>query len=164
MKNKIEEKGVGFSVVEGWAKGGNGAIDIAEKLVQITNNESILNYTYELEDDIKTKIQKVCTKIYGAKDVKYLQEALDTIEKIEKNGYKNLPVCIAKTQYSFSDDPKNLECKEDFSITIRDVVLKSGAGFIVVLAGNIMTMPGLPKIPAAESIDIDKDGNIIGIF
>ena len=79
-------------------------------------------------------------------------------------GYGNLPVCIAKTQYSFSDDAKNLECKEDFNITVRDVVLKSGAGFVVVLAGKIMTMPGLPKIPAAETIDIDKNGEIVGIF
>ncbi|MBP3801021.1 MAG: formate--tetrahydrofolate ligase [Clostridia bacterium] len=164
LKEKIEEKGVEFSVVEGWAKGGNGAIDIAEKLVSLCDKESTLNYTYDLEDDIKTKIQKVCTKIYGAKDVEYAEEALKTIDKIEKIGYGKFPVCIAKTQYSFSDDPKNLECKEDFNIHVRDVVLKSGAGFIVVLAGNIMTMPGLPKVPAAESIDIDENGEIVGIF
>ena len=164
LKQKIEEKGVEFSVVEGWAKGGNGAIDIAEKLVKLTDKPSTLNYTYDLEDDIKTKIEKVCTKIYGAKGVEYSDEALQTIETIEKIGYSNFPVCIAKTQYSFSDDPKNLECKEDFKMHVRDVVLKSGAGFIVVLAGNIMTMPGLPKIPAAESIDIDENGEIVGIF
>ena len=164
LKEKIEEKGVEFSVVEGWAKGGNGAIDIAEKLVSLCDKESTLNYTYDLEDDIKTKIQKVCTKIYGAKDVEYAEEALKTIDTIEKMGYGKFPVCIAKTQYSFSDDPKNLECKEDFNIHVRDVVLKSGAGFIVVLAGNIMTMPGLPKVPAAESIDIDENGEIVGIF
>lgn len=164
LKEKIEEKGVEFSVVEGWAKGGNGAIDIAEKLVSLCDKESTLNYTYDLEDDIKTKIQKVCTKIYGAKDVEYAEEALKTIDTIEKIGYGKFPVCIAKTQYSFSDDPKNLECKEDFNIHVRDVVLKSGAGFIVVLAGNIMTMPGLPKVPAAESIDIDENGEIVGIF
>ena len=151
-------------MVEGWAKGGNGAIDIAEKLVSLCDKESTLNYTYDLEDDIKTKIQKVCTKIYGAKDVEYAEEALKTIDTIEKMGYGKFPVCIAKTQYSFSDDPKNLECKEDFNIHVRDVVLKSGAGFIVVLAGNIMTMPGLPKVPAAESIDIDENGEIVGIF
>ena len=164
LKEKIEEKQVEFSVVEGWAKGGNGAIDIAEKLVTLTQKPSTLNYTYDLEEDIKTKIEKVCTKIYGAKGVEYSEEALKTIETIEKNGYGKFPVCIAKTQYSFSDDPKNLECKEDFNMHVRDVVLKSGAGFVVVLAGNIMTMPGLPKVPAAESIDIDENGEIVGIF
>ena len=164
LKQKIEEKNVEFSVVEGWGKGGNGATDIAKKIVNLCEKPSILKYTYELEDDIKTKIEKVCTKIYGAKGVEYSEEALKTIATIEKNGYGNFPVCIAKTQYSFSDDPKNLECKEDFNMHVRDVVLKSGAGFIVVLAGNIMTMPGLPKVPAAESIDIDENGEIVGIF
>ena len=164
LKQKIEERGVEFSVVEGWGKGGNGAIDIAEKIVDLTNKPSTLNYTYSLEDSIKTKIEKVCTKIYGAKSVEYSEEAIKNIETIEKLGYGKFPVCIAKTQYSFSDDPKNLECKEDFSMHVRDVILKTGAGFVVVLAGNIMTMPGLPKIPAAENIDIDDNGEIVGIF
>lgn len=164
LKQKIEEKGVKFSVVEGWGKGGNGAKDIAEKLVELTNKPSTLNYTYSLDDSIKTKIEKVCTKIYGAEGVEYSEEALKNIEIIEKIGYGNFPVCIAKTQYSFSDDPKNLECKEPFNMHVRDVILKTGAGFVVVLAGNIMTMPGLPKVPAAEAIDIDSNGEIIGIF
>ena len=119
---------------------------------------------YEDEDTIQEKILKVATKIYGAKNVNYSDEAKKEIEKIEKMGYGKLPVCIAKTQYSFSDDPKNLECKEDFDITVRDVVLKAGAGFVVVLAGQIMTMPGLPRVPAAESIDINEQGEIVGIF
>ncbi len=164
LKQKVEEKGVEFSVVEGWGKGGNGAIDIAQKIVELSEKPSTLNYTYDLEDSIKTKIEKVCTKIYGAKGVEYSEEAENTIAKIESLGYSNLPVCIAKTQFSFSDDAKNLECKEDFNINVRDVVLKSGAGFIVVLAGSIMTMPGLPRVPAAESIDIDENGEIVGIF
>ena len=164
LKQKVEEKGVEFSVVEGWGKGGNGAIDIAQKLVELTNKSTTLNYTYDLEDSIKTKIEKVAKKIYGAKGVDYSEEALKTIAKIEELGYGKYPVCIAKTQYSFSDDPKNLECKGDFNINVRDVVLKTGAGFVVVLAGNIMTMPGLPKVPAAESIDIDENGEIVGIF
>lgn len=164
LQQKVEEKGVEFSVVEGWGKGGNGAIDIAQKLVELTNKPSTLNFTYDLEDSIKTKIEKVARKIYGAKDVEYSEDALKTIAKIEELGYGKYPVCIAKTQYSFSDDPKNLECKEDFNINVRDVVLKTGAGFVVVLAGNIMTMPGLPKVPAAESIDIDGNGEIVGIF
>ena len=144
--------------------GGEGATDIAKKLVELVEKPQDFKYIYDDKDMIKEKILKVATKIYGAKDVKYSNEANENIEKIEKLGYGNLPICIAKTQYSLSDDPKNLECKDEYDINIRDVELKSGAGFIVVLAGNIMTMPGLPKVPAAESIDIDENGNIVGIF
>ena len=164
LNQKLKEKQIEISIVEGWEKGGEGAIDIANKIVELANKNSNLNYMYELEDDIKTKILKVSTKIYGAKDVIYSKEAEEQIEKINLFGYSNLPICIAKTQYSFSDDPKNLECKNDYSINVKSVELKAGAGFIVVIAGNIMTMPGLPKMPAAENIDIDKDGNIIGLF
>lgn len=164
LTQKLKEKQIEISIVEGWKKGGEGAIDIANKIVELANKNSNLNYMYELEDDIKTKILKVSTKIYGAKNVIYSKEAEEQIEKINLFGYSNLPICIAKTQYSFSDDPKNLECKNDYSINVKSVELKAGAGFIVVIAGNIMTMPGLPKMPAAENIDIDKDGNIIGLF
>ena len=164
LTQKLKEKQIEISIVEGWEKGGEGAIDIANKIVELANKNSNLNYMYELEDDIKTKILKVSTKIYGAKNVIYSKEAEEQIEKINLFGYSNLPICIAKTQYSFSDDPKNLECKNDYSINVKSVELKAGAGFVVVIAGNIMTMPGLPKIPAAENIDIDKDGNIIGLF
>ena len=164
LKNKLEEKNIALSLVEGWAKGGEGAIDIANKLIGLVTKKENFQMMYEDSDTIKEKILKVATKIYGATDVKYSKEALENIEKIEKLGYGNLPVCIAKTQYSFSDDPKNLEAKNDYEITVRDVELKAGAGFVVVLAGKIMTMPGLPKVPTAESIDIDKNGNIIGIF
>ncbi len=132
--------------------------------MELVEKPQDFKYIYDDKDMIKEKILKVATKIYGAKDVKYSNEANENIEKIEKLGYGNLPICIAKTQYSLSDDPKNLECKDEYDINIRDVELKSGAGFIVVLAGNIMTMPGLPKVPAAESIDIDENGDIIGIF
>ena len=164
LTQKLKEKQIEISIVEGWEKGGEGAIDIANKIVELANKNSNLNYMYELEDDIKTKILKVSTKIYGAKNVIYSKEAEEQIEKINLFGYSNLPICIAKTQFSFSDDPKNLECKNDYSINVKSVELKAGAGFIVVIAGNIMTMPGLPKMPAAENIDIDKDGNIIGLF
>ena len=164
LKNRLKEKNVELSLVEGWAKGGEGAIDIAEKLVAFTEHKENFEYIYALNEDIATKINKIATKIYGAKQVIYEEGAKEQIKLIEKLGYSNLPVCIAKTQYSFSDDPKNLECKEDYNITIREVELKTGAGFIVVLAGKIMTMPGLPKVPSAESIDIDEDGNVIGIF
>jgi formate--tetrahydrofolate ligase len=164
LKEKLEEKGVELSLVEGWSKGGEGAIDIAEKLVKLTEQKTDLHYMYELEDSIQTKIEKIVTKIYGAKNVEYSEEAIKEIRKIEKLGYGDFPVCIAKTQYSFSDNAKNLECKGDYNITIRDIQLKSGAGFVVALAGKIMTMPGLPKVPAAESINIDENGKIVGIF
>ena len=164
IRQNLEDRQVQLSLVEGWAKGGEGAIDIAQKLVELVDKKEEFKYMYEDTDTIKDKIFKVATKVYGAKDVNYSEEAIKEIDRIEKLGYGNLPVCIAKTQYSFSDDAKNLECKEDFNITVRDVVLKSGAGFVVVLAGKIMTMPGLPRIPAAETIDIDKNGEIVGIF
>ena len=164
LRKHLEEKGVELSLVEGWAKGGEGAIDIAQKLVNLTEKEENFQYMYELNEGIKEKIEKVATKIYGAKGVIFEEEAQKEIERIEKLGYANLPVCIAKTQYSFSDDPKNLECKDEYNITIRDLELKTGAGFIVALAGKIMTMPGLPRVPAAECIDIDENGEIVGIF
>ena len=164
LRKHLEEKGVELSLVEGWAKGGEGAIDIAQKLVDLTEKEEHFQYMYELDEGIKEKIEKVATKIYGAKGVIFEEPAQKEMERIEKLGYTNLPVCIAKTQYSFSDDPKNLECKDEYNITIRDLELKTGAGFIVALAGKIMTMPGLPRVPAAESIDIDENGEVVGIF
>ena len=164
LRKHLEEKGVELSLVEGWAKGGEGAIDIAQKLVNLTEREENFQYMYELNEGIKEKIEKVATKIYGAKGVIFEEPAQKEMERIEKLGYTNLPVCIAKTQYSFSDDPKNLECKDEYNITIRDLELKTGAGFIVALAGKIMTMPGLPRVPAAESIDIDENGEVVGIF
>lgn len=164
VTQKMKEKGVDVSLVQGWEKGGEGAIDIANKLVKLAEDKKELNYVYNLEDSIKEKILKVSQKIYGANDVEYSEEAKKEIEKIEKLGYGNLPICIAKTQYSFSDNPKNLTCKNSYNIHVRNIELKAGAGFIVVLAGKIMTMPGLPKEPSAENIDIDKNGNIVGIF
>ena len=164
IQEDLKEKGIESSIVEGWSKGGEGAIDIAYKLVDLTENQKNFNYIYDLQDNLKTKIEKVAREIYGATGVNYSEDAENEIDRIEKLGYGNLPVCIAKTQYSFSDDAKNLECKEPFDITIRDINLKAGAGFVVAISGKIMTMPGLPKVPAAESIDIDKEGNIVGIF
>ena len=164
LRKHLEEKGVELSLVEGWAKGGEGAIDIAQKLVNLTEKEENFQYMYDLNEGIKEKIEKVATKIYGAKGVVFEEAAQKEMKRIEELGYANLPVCIAKTQYSFSDDPKNLECKDEYNITIRDLELKTGAGFIVALAGKIMTMPGLPRVPAAESIDIDENGEVVGIF
>ena len=164
IQETLKEKGIESSLVEGWAKGGEGAIDIAQQLVNLTEKQENFKYIYDLQDDIKTKIQKVAREIYGATGVKFSEDAENEIDRIEKLGYGNLPVCIAKTQYSFSDDSKNLECKDPFEITIRDVNLKAGAGFVVAISGKIMTMPGLPRIPAAENIDISEDGNVVGIF
>ena len=162
--NKLKENGIQYSLVEGWKKGGEGAIDIANKLVEITNKKDDFRYIYKNEDSIETKIEEVSRKIYGAKNVEYTEEAIKEIKQIEELGYGKLPICIAKTQYSFSDDSKNLECKNEYNIHVRNVEVKAGAGFIVVFAGKIMTMPGLPKIPSAEKIDIDENGNVIGIF
>ena len=189
VKRVLKEKNVEVSLVEGWAKGGEGAIDIAQKIANIVDEKNCdsvdaecngreveninfkyreqdkkLKFIYDLSDGIKEKIEKIAKEIYGAEGVKFEEEALAEIKRIEKMGYRELPVCIAKTQYSFSDDSKNLECKEPFKITIREINLKAGAGFVVAIAGKIMTMPGLPRIPAAEQIDIDGDGKIVGIF
>lgn len=189
VQGTLKEKNIEVSLVEGWAKGGEGAIDIAQKIANIVDGkdcssvdeecndgadkninfengkqENNLKFIYDLSDGIKEKIEKIAKEIYGAEGVKFEEEALVEIERIEKMGYGELPVCIAKTQYSFSDDSKNLECKEPFKITIREINLKAGAGFVVAIAGKIMTMPGLPRIPAAEQIDIDGDGKIVGIF
>ncbi len=162
--NELQNKNIEYSLVDGWAKGGEGAIDIAQKLTKIVENEKNFRYIYDDKDSIKTKIEKVATKIYGANGVKYEESAEKNIELLEKLGKSDLPICIAKTQYSLSDDDKNLECKEPFTITVRDVGLKNGAGFIVVYSGKILTMPGLPKVPSAEKIYINEDGNIEGIF
>lgn len=165
LKEILEEKNVNLSLVESWGKGGEGATDLAQKLVELCNNANKqFKYIYSLEDSIKEKIKKVACNIYGAEDVEYTKEAEEQIEEIQKLGYENLPICIAKTQYSFSDDAKNLECNSPFNIHVKEVKLKVGAEFIVVLTGNAITMPGLPKVPAAEQIDIDEEGNIVGIF
>ena len=164
VKTELEKINVSSSIVESWAKGGNGAIDIAQKLVKLTEQKEHFKYIYELNESIKEKIDKISTEIYGAKNVIYSEKALKNIKRIEELGYSNLPVCIAKTQYSFSDDAKKLQCDEPFEINVRDVEIKAGAGFIVALAGKIMTMPGLPKVPSAESIDIDDNGEIVGTF
>ena len=164
LKEKLNEKDVKLSIVEGWEKGADGSVEIANKLVELVERKENFKFIYEDNDSIEDKIYKVATKVYGAKGVIYSDEAKEQIKQIENLGYKNLPVCIAKTQYSFSDDPKNLRCDNEYDIHVRSVELKAGAGFIVVLAGKIMTMPGLPKVPAAEGIDIDENGNVVGIF
>ena len=164
VQNELAKREIPSSIVESWAKGGEGATDIANQIVEIAEKENRFEYIYDLNETIVEKINKVAMKIYGAKGVIYSEDSAKKIEKIEEMGYGKLPVCIAKTQYSFSDDPKNLECEEPFEISIRNVELKAGAGFIVVLAGKITTMPGLPKNPVAETVDINENGESVGIF
>ena len=162
LQNELKGN-VEFSLLENWAKGGDGAKDLAEKVVKICEESKNFKPIYELNFSIEEKIERVAKEIYGARNVVYSDEAKLDIEQI-RNMAQNMPVCIAKTQYSFSDDPKNLLCKEPFDIHISSAELKNGAEFVVVKTGKIMTMPGLPKHPAAENIDIDDDGNIVGIF
>ena len=164
LKQELDKQNIELSLVESHEKGSTGAVNIAEKLVKLVEKEENFKYIYQDEDTIKEKIEKVAINIYGAEGVEYSKEALEEIEKIEKLGFSKYPVCIAKTQYSFSDDPKNLECKEPFKIHVNEINIKAGAEFIVAITGKIMTMPGLPRNPAAEKIDIDSDGNIVGIF
>lgn len=150
---------------EVFAKGGEGGIALAERVCEIIEKgESAYRPLYDINLPLKDKIETIVREIYGGKGVEYSKKADKALEKITKLGYGNLPVCIAKTQYSFSDNPALLGCPEDFTVTIRDVTLSAGAGFVVALAGEIMTMPGLGKTPAATKIDIDENGEIYGLF
>lgn len=164
LQEVLSKQNIEMSLIESWGKGSDGAIDLANKVIDLSDKQNNFKYAYELEDSIKDKVEKVCMNIYGAESVEFSEKATKMLETIEKLGYSNLPICIAKTQYSFSDDPKNLECKEPFSIYIKELVLRAGAEFIVVMAGNILTMPGLPKVPAAENMKINEKGEITGIF
>ena len=165
LKSKLEEVNVELSLAEVWEKGGEGSLDLARKVEMLAKTPKTLKYIYNLEDGLKEKIYKVANQIYGATNVIYSEEAEKQIKEIES--YKEAekyPICIAKTQYSFSDNPKNLLCEDEFDIHVNSVNLKNGAEFIVIKAGKIMTMPGLPKTPAAENIDIDENGIVYGIF
>lgn len=164
LRNELEKQNIGISLVESHQKGSIGAVDLAEKVVKLAEEKENFKYIYEDTDSIKEKIEKVAKNVYGARDVEYSKEALKQITKIEKLGYKEFPVCIAKTQYSLSDDPKNLECKEPFTLHVNEIILRTGAEFVVAITGKIMTMPGLPRVPAAEKIDLDENKNIVGIF
>ncbi len=164
LSNELKRIGIQVSLVESFSKGGVGAEDLAHKIIELSNKNQTQKFAYELDIPIKDKILKIAQKIYGADSVEYEESANKQIADLEKRGYGNLPVCIAKTQYSLSDDPKNLECNTPFNIHVKEVKLRSGAGFIVVLTGKVMTMPGLPKIPNAEKIKLDEEGQIIGLF
>ena len=164
LEEKINELGIELSLTEVWAKGGKGAIDLAEKVLKLTEVKNKINFVYKDEDDIKTKVDKVAREIYGAEGADYSEEALEQIKVIEKNGYGKYPICIAKTQYSFSDDAKNLLCDKPFRIFVKEAVVKNGAEFVVIKTGKIFTMPGLPESPSAERIRVNEKGEIEGIF
>lgn len=166
LKRLCEECGASYAPAEIYARGGEGGIELAKKVLDVldSGNETSPKFIYDLNDSVEDKIRAVATKIYGAKDVDILPEAKELIEGFEKAGYGNLPICVAKTQYSLSDDPKLLGRPEGFTLTVREARLAAGAGYIVLLTGKIMTMPGLPKAPAALKIDIDSDGVVHGLF
>lgn len=164
VKEKCASLGVNAVVSEVWGRGGEGGLDLAAEIIKLAEGRNDFHFVYEDDLSLKEKIEAVASKIYRADGVDFTAAAARQLASIEKDGYSRLPVCIAKTQYSFSDDPKLLGAPEDFRITVREVKLCSGAGFVVVKTGDIMTMPGLPKVPAAEKIDVDENGKITGLF
>ena len=165
IKNYCIENGADFELSEVFAKGADGGTALAEKLVDVLENKTS-NFAPLYSDDlsVKDKILTIVKEIYGGSDVMYSAKAEKKIAALAGTEYEKMPVCMAKTQYSLSDDPALLGRPEGFTVTVRDIVVNAGAGFITALNGDIMTMPGLPKMPAAENIDIDDDGNISGLF
>jgi formate--tetrahydrofolate ligase len=166
IERRCKERGVNVVLSEVWGKGGEGGKALAEEVVRLTDasNPSNFKYSYELELSLADKIRAIATKIYHAADVNILPVAQKQLNRLEELGFGNLPICIAKTQYSFSDDPKLLGAPEGFTLSIKNVKVSAGAEFVVALAGDIMTMPGLPKVPAATKIDVDAEGVISGLF
>ena len=138
--------------------------ELAEKVVELAEGNNHFQFVYNEKDSIETKLNKIVTKVYGGKGVRLTPAAKRELKQLEELGFSNYPICMAKTQYSFSDDAKKLGAPKDFVVTISQLKVSAGAGFIVALTGAIMTMPGLPKVPASEKIDVDKDGNISGLF
>ncbi len=164
IKKHCEDMGCEFALARVWAEGGKGGEELAKNVIKtIENKKSELKFTYELDASLKDKIEAIAKKIYGAGSVSYSSEASRMLKKLEKMGYGNLPVCMAKNQYSLSDDPNALGRPEGFNVNIREVYVSAGAGFVVAITGTVMTMPGLPKVPAAENIDV-VDDKIVGLF
>lgn len=166
IEKKCKELGVNVALSEVWAKGGDGAVELANEVVRLCEEEDSSGFRFSYEDDcsIDDKLTAITQKIYRGNNVNYTAEALKQKKQLEEMGFDKLPVCVAKTQYSFSDDAKKIGAPEGFDITVRNLKVSAGAGFVVALTGSIMTMPGLPKVPAAEKIDIDENGNISGLF
>lgn len=164
VEDKCRQLGVNVALSEVWGKGGEGGIALAEEVVRLCEEPNDFHFTYELDCSIREKLQAIAQKIYHADDVKFLPAAEKEMKQLEDLGFGNLPICVAKTQYSFSDDQNLLGAPRGFDLTVRNLKVSAGAGFIVALTGNIMTMPGLPKKPAAENIDVDASGRITGLF
>lgn len=159
-----QKRGVDVVISDVWANGGAGGKELAEKVVELAEGDNHFQFVYNEEDSIETKLNKIVTKVYGGKGVRLTPAAKRELKQLEELGFSNYPICMAKTQYSFSDDAKKLGAPKDFVVTISQLKVSAGAGFIVALTGAIMTMPGLPKVPASEKIDVDKNGNISGLF
>lgn len=164
IKQLAEEAGGKAILAEHFAKGGEGAVELAKHVVELCEQPNNFSFVYDDADPLKVKIEKVATRVYGADGVDFSKEAERMLRKLQKEGFGNAPVCIAKTQYSFSDDPKLLGAPTGWKLTVREVRPSAGAGFVVAITGEIMTMPGLPEVPAAEKIDISEDGTIVGLF
>ena len=164
VEDKCRQLGVNVALSEVWGKGGEGGIALAEEVVRLCEEPNDFHFTYELDCSIREKLQAIAQKIYHADDVKFLPAAEKEMKQLEDLGFGNLPICVAKTQYSFSDVQSLLGAPRGFDLTVRNLKVSAGAGFIVALTGNIMTMPGLPKKPAAENIDVDASGKITGLF
>lgn len=164
VREAAEKRGARIALSEVWEKGGDGGIELAREVLAATEENKTYKPLYDLDLPLREKIKTIATKIYGADDVEYTPQALSTVKDLEERGFGKLPVCMAKTQLSISDDQKKLGRPKNYKINVREVRISAGAGFVVAICGNIMTMPGLPKKPAAESIDIDSDGNITGLF
>lgn len=163
VQKVCHELGVEVALSDGWANGGKGTMELAEKVVAVAEKESKLQYVYQLEDTIEEKLQAIVQKIYGGRQVKLTPQARSQARQLTILGFDKLPICMAKTQYSFTDNPKLLGAPTDFEVTVRHLKVYAGAGFIVALTGDIMTMPGLPKVPAANHMDITEEGTIIGL-
>ena len=159
-----QKRGVDVVISDVWANGGAVGKELAEKVVKLAEGDNHFQFVYNEEDSIETKLNKIVTKVYGGKGIRLTPAAKRELKQLEELGFSNYPICMAKTQYSFSDDAKKLGAPKDFVVTISQLKVSAGAGFIVALTGAIMTMPGLPKVPASEKIDVDKDGNISGLF
>ena len=164
VEDKCRELGVNVALSEVWAKGGEGGIALAEEVVRLCEQESNFTFAYDVEESIEAKLNAIAKKIYHADGVALTPGARKQMKELEENGFGNLPICMAKTQYSFSDDPALLGAPSGFTVTVRNLKVSAGAGFLVALTGDIMTMPGLPKVPAAEKIDVDETGKITGLF
>ena len=164
IQAECERIGVKAVLSDVWAKGGAGGIDLAREVIKAADEPNDFSFAYELDSPIEEKLNALVTRIYGGRGVIFTDAAKKNIAQIKRLGYEKLPICVAKTQYSLSDDPKKLGAPTDFDVTVRSLKVSAGAGFIVALTGDIMTMPGLPKHPAAEQIDIDKDGKVTGLF